>query len=418
MTSFRFLHAADIHLDSPVGGLRDYPLASAHRFRNATREALNRLVDTAIRERAAFLVISGDLYDGNWRDFSTGLYFVSQMGRLHEAGIPVYLLHGNHDAESVITRRLELPSNVRVFAADRPSSFELAELGVALHGQSYPERAVFENLVPRYPEPVPAAFNVGVLHTALAGANGHEPYAPCSLAELVSKGYRYWALGHVHQREVVCERPHVVFPGNLQGRHVREIGPKGASLVTVRDREVAELEHIALDVVRWALVRVDVADAATLGDVTERAGAAIESAVAAGADGRLLLCRVVIEGPTGLHARLLGSREQLLADARAAALGLGEDIAWVETVEVATEPLRAPASNDVPDGLRRLFDNAARDEQFVCAVETDIAELVRRLPHEIRSEPGGAALGAAVNGSVAELIAQLAPELQARTGTN
>ena len=413
MTSFRFLHAADVHLDSPVGGLREYPGASAHRYRAATREAFDRLVETAIRERVAFLVIAGDLYDGDWRDFSTGLYFVAQMGRLREADIPVYLLHGNHDAESVITRRLELPSNVHVFAADRPSTFELDEYRVALHGQSYANRAVLDNLVPGYPGPVADAFNVGVLHTALAGAQGHEPYAPCTLADLLGKGYAYWALGHVHQREVLHEHPHVVFPGNVQGRHIRESGPKGASLVTVRDREVAELEHIALDVVRWALVRVDVADAATLGDVTDRAGAAIESAVQAEADGQLLLCRVLIEGPTDLHAHLLGAREQLLADARAAALGLGEDIAWVEKVVVATEPRRAPASLELADGLRQLFDSATRDEEFVAAVETDIAELVRRLPHQIRSEPGGAALAAAVNGDVAELIARNAPELHA-----
>ena len=183
----------------------------------------------------------------------------------------MYLLHGNHDAESVITKRLDLPPNVHVFGASNPSTFELEEYGVALHGQSYPERAVLDNLVPGYPEPIPRAFNVGVLHSALAGAKGHEPYAPCTLADLVGKGYAYWALGHVHQREVLHEHPHVVFPGNLQGRHIRETGPKGASLVTVRDHEVAEIEHVALDVVRWALVRVDVTDAATPGDVNDRA---------------------------------------------------------------------------------------------------------------------------------------------------
>ena len=414
MTEFRFLHAADVHLDSPVGGLRDYPGASAHRYRAATREAFDRLVETAIRDEVAFVVIAGDLYDGDWKDFSTGLFFVAQMGRLNEAGIPVYLLHGNHDAESVITRRLELPSNVHVFAADRPSTFEVEECGVALHGQSYAERAVLDNLVPGYPGPVAGAFNIGVLHSALAGAQGHEPYAPCTLADLVSKGYGYWALGHVHQREVLHEHPHVVFPGNLQGRHIRETGAKGASLVTARDREVSAIDHLALDVVRWALVRVDVADAATPGDVNEQIRAAIESAVMVDADGPLLLCRVVVEGPTDLHARLLGSREDLLADARAAALGLGEDIAWVEKVVVATEARREPASIELADSLRHLFDAAARDEAFVAALETDLAELVRRLPHEVRSDPGDAALAAAVEGDCAALIARLSPDLYAR----
>ena len=338
MQSFRFLHAADIHLDSPLKGLQGYTGADAERYRTATREAFDRLVETAIDKRVDFLVIAGDLYDGEWRDFSTGLYFVSRMGRLREAGISVYLLYGNHDAESVITRRLELPTNVHVFAADRPSTYVLEDFGVAVHGQSFAERAVVENLVPGYPQPVPGAFNVGVLHTALEGMGDHARYAPCSLADLIGKGYDYWALGHVHQGQVLHEVPHVVFPGNLQGRHVRETGPKGVCLVSVRDHEVAAVEFIALDVVRWSRVQVPVEDVRSLANVHERVRAAIESAVAAEADGRLLVMRLVLVGRTDLHARLAASNEALLAEAQASSLALGEGIAWVEKVEVETRP--------------------------------------------------------------------------------
>ena len=245
VTSFRFLHAADIHLDSPLKGLAGQEESIAERIRTATREALDQLVGIAIEEQVAFLIIAGDLYDGDWRDYNTGLYFIRQMGRLNQAGIPVYLLHGNHDAESQITRRLALPDNVQVFGSRRPESSRIDDLGVVLHGQSFGQRAVIDNLALTYPEPVARAFNIGVLHTGLGGMGGHDDYAPCSLADLVNKGYDYWALGHVHQAAVLHERPHIVFPGNLQGRHVRETGAKGATLVAVESGEVVELATVS-----------------------------------------------------------------------------------------------------------------------------------------------------------------------------
>ena len=129
----------------------------------------------------------------------TGLFFAEQMGLLNQAGIPVFVLHGNHDAESQITRPLALPDNVRVFGARKAQTFQLDKPNVALHGRSFREKAVTDNLVPDYPAPVKGAINIGVLHTALGGMGGHANYAPCSLPELVAKGYDYWALGHVHQ---------------------------------------------------------------------------------------------------------------------------------------------------------------------------------------------------------------------------
>ena len=227
MIPFRFLHAADIHLDSPLIGLSDIEGRVAERIRTAPRAAFELLVEQAIEEEVNFLVIAGDLYDGTWRDYKTGLFFAEQMGRLNQARIPVFLLHGNHDAQSQITRPLVLPDNVNVFGIRKAETFQIEELSVALHGQSFRQAATTDNLVLGYPSPIDGAFNIGVLHTALGGMGEHANYAPCSLAELVAKGYDYWALGHVHQGQVLHEQPHVVFPGNLQGRHVRETGPKG-----------------------------------------------------------------------------------------------------------------------------------------------------------------------------------------------
>ena len=418
MSSFRFLHAADIHLDSPLKGLAGLEGNAAERIRTATREALDRLVGLAIEEQIAFLIIAGDLYDGDWRDYKTGLFFVSQMGRLHEAGIPVYLLYGNHDAESQITRRLTLPDNVRVFGSRKPQSCQIDDLGVVLHGQSFGKRDVTDNLALAYPDPINSAFNIGVLHTGLGGMGRHENYAPCSRNDLVNKGYDYWALGHVHQAQVLNERPHIVFPGNLQGRHVRETGAKGASLVTVEDGEVMDLVTLHSDVVRWSLVPVDMEHATNIGEVVDRVRHAIENAVATLADGRLLACRIELQGRTKIHGQLLAAEDSLIAEARSSALGLGEDTAWVEKVVIATESVMRPATlaerEDAVGELQRMLQEAGSDADLLHAIETDVGEMVRRLPHEVRADVEDMVLKAAIDGDRAALIAAVTPYLSAR----
>lgn len=418
MASFRFLHAADIHLDSPLKGLAGQDGYAAERVRTATREALEQLVSLTIEEQVDFLIIAGDLYDGDWRDYKTGLFFAGQMGRLNASDIPVYLLHGNHDAESQITRRLDLPDNVYVFGTRKPESFAQEDLNVALHGQSFRQRDVTENLVPDYPAPVSGAFNIGVLHTGLGGMGGHANYAPCSLDELVNKGYDYWALGHVHQANVLHEQPHIVFPGNLQGRHVRETGAKGAYLVTVEDGEIVDLKAAPCDVVRWAVLSVPLIDAANMGDVTDSVREALEAAVANQADGRLLACRIRLEGRTEVHAQLIASEDQVLAEARASALGLGDEVAWVEKIAIATEATVDPETlahrEDAIGALQQMLQAATSDEALLSEIEDDIGALVRRLPHEIRADIEDHVLKSAVTGEYGALIGDIAPYLSAR----
>ena len=418
MKSFRFLHTADIHLDSPLKGLAGQEGSAAERVRTAPREALDNLIEFAIEERVAFLVIAGDLYDGDWRDYNTGLYFVRQMGRLNQVGIPVYLLYGNHDAESQITRRLVLPDNVHVFGSRKPYSRKVDDMDVFLHGQSFGQRVVTENLALTYPEPVSSAFNIGVLHTGLGGMGGHENYAPCSLDDLVNKGYDYWALGHVHQAQVLRERPHVVFPGNLQGRHVRETGAKGATLVTVENGEVVELVTVPCDVVRWSVVPVDLVDAAGIGEAVDRIRYSIENAVADFADSRLLVCRVELHGRTEAHGQLMAAGDRLLADARALALGLGDDVAWVEKVVVATAAVGDPEAltrrEDAAGELLRMLREADSDANLRRQIETDIGDFVRGLPHEVRVDTEDRVLRAAMDDDHAALIAEVTPYLSAR----
>ncbi|MBK1732017.1 metallophosphoesterase [Thiococcus pfennigii] len=383
----RFLHTADSHLDSPMRGLEAYEGAPVAALREATRRAFEGLVALALDEQVDFVVIAGDLYDGDWRDFSTGLFFTRQMARLHEADIPVYLIAGNHDAASVLTRRLTLPPNVHAFSTRAPESLTVPGRPVVIHGRGFPHRAVPENLVPDYPAPVPGSLNIGLLHTSLTGAPCHDAYAPCTLRDLTEKGYDYWALGHVHQPQVLARDPWVVFPGNLQGRHIRESGPRGAWLVTVGEgREILAAEHRHLDVVRWARVMVDVAGLADPTELPGRIGEALQAALA-DADGRPLAARVTLTGATARHDQLKRDLPQVRADCLGQAQVVAGDGIWVEEVEVATTP------------LYDLADLAARDEltgivleALHAAGEGDLAlpaeaqEMLRVLPPEIRSD--------------------------------
>src|SRR5262245_22532176 len=203
----KFVHAADLHLDSPLRGLVRYDGAPVERMRAATRHALVNLVDLCLAEDAAFLLLAGDLFDGDWRDYGTGLFFLSEMARLRPAGIHVYLVRGNHDAASHVTRYLKLPEHVHELSWRRPETLVLEDRGVAIHGQSFATRAVTEDLATHYPDAIRDLLNVGLLHTCADGREGHERYAPCSVETLRNKGYDYWALGHVHAREVLARDP-------------------------------------------------------------------------------------------------------------------------------------------------------------------------------------------------------------------
>lgn len=419
MSSFRFLHAADIHLDSPLRGLAGQEGSAAERIRGASREAFEQLVTLALAEEVAFVIIAGDLYDGDWRDYRTGLFFAAQVGRLNAAGIPVFLLYGNHDAESQITRRLSLPPNVRVFGARGPGTFVLDELGVALHGQSFRRRDTRENLVPGYPEPLDCDLNIGVLHTGLGGMGGHENYAPCALEDLLARGYDYWALGHVHQFQVLHEHPHVVFPGNLQGRHIRETGPKGAVLVTMTDGRLSDLAAIPTDVVRWSLVPVAVDPDTEVAGAVNRIRRALEDAVEREADGRLLACRVELRGRTARHDQLVAAEDHLLAEARSIAVGLGVDAAWVERVVVAVRPelgdTGQPARADALGELQRMLEEAYADGELLARLGEDPGQMLQRLPHAVRAGiEADSILGVALEGDQRALIAAVLPHLVAR----
>ena len=266
----KFIHCADIHLDTPLQGLAHYPGAPVDEIRNATRRAFEKVLDTALSEKVDFLVIAGDLYDTGLKSFESALFFNKQMARLNDAGIGVYLLHGNHDAASKLIKQLRPPKNVHIFQANEPQTFTDEELRIAIHGQSFATPEIIDDLASNYPPPVQGLFNIGVLHTNLSGISEHANYAPCSLETLKNKGYQYWALGHVHNRQILCTDPYIVFPGNIQGRHGKEPGEKSCELVTVSDVGTVSIVPISTSVVPWIHVDIDVSGCLTGDDVYER----------------------------------------------------------------------------------------------------------------------------------------------------
>ncbi|HDL00838.1 MAG TPA: DNA repair exonuclease, partial [candidate division Zixibacteria bacterium] len=273
---FKFIHAADVHLDSPLRGLSRYESAPVDSIRGACRRAFENLIDLAIEEKVAFVLLAGDLYDGDWKDYSTGIFLNQQMGRLGQHNISVFTVAGNHDAANRMTKSLDSPSNMTTMSSRKVETIKLDDLGVTIHGQSFETQHVDRNLAAGYAAAENNTFNIGLLHTSLDGREGHAVYAPCSIDDLRSKGYQYWALGHIHKQEFVSKDPWIVFPGCVQGRHIRETGAKGCVLVTVENGIVSEVEKIPFDVLRWTLCSVDLTAVTEVRDVLERVRKAIE----------------------------------------------------------------------------------------------------------------------------------------------
>ncbi len=381
----RIVHAADLHVDSPLCGLERYEGAPVDAIRGATRRALENLVGLCLDEEASLLLLAGDLFDGAWKDYGTGLFFAAQMMRLREVGTHVVLVRGNHDAASEITKHLRHPEHVRELSTKKPETLVFEQAGVAVHGQGFASRAVADDLAARYPARRPDLLNIGLLHTSLTGRPLHDPYAPTTTEVLANKGYDYWALGHVHAREVVSESPWIVFPGNVQGRHANEVGAKGATVVDVDGGRVVTVTPRVLDVVRWARCEVDATGAASADEVVERARTAIAEALR-DADGRVLCARVTVRGRSRAHDAIATNVERWENELRLAAISAGRDGVWIERVRFETAPeVDIGALGERDDALGELWRSireARAEGDALEAVRTALAELRKRLPAE------------------------------------
>lgn len=413
---FRFVHTADVHLDSPLRSLALRDPEIAEMIGNATRQAFERTVELCLVERVDALMIAGDLFDGNLRSMKTAIFFSGQMRRLVDAGIRVFIVRGNHDAESVVTKNLFLPAGVHVFAG-RAQAVPIEGRDIAVHGISFAQRKAPESLVPKFKAPVPGAVNIGLLHTSLGGADGHDDYSPCSVADLTAHGFNYWGLGHVHKRQVHAEgHCVVVMPGIPQGRDINEAGPKSVTLVTVSDGGDISLEERVTSIAQFERVNVDVTDAAEWEDVLARLERALRATREA-TESDHLVARIQFLGRTSLALRLRRDADLLLDDARQVAGACSRTS--IEKLEVDCHPPETPpelAGYDPVLELGDLIANEVKDSDAFRATARDIVlELQSQLPASIRDFLGDSEQ--AIEEMVGRMISEGGDEVLARLKT-
>ncbi|WP_165173059.1 DNA repair exonuclease [Adlercreutzia sp. ZJ242] len=345
-----FIHAADLHIGAPFRGLRALSPEWADRLCEAIPEAYDRLIDAAVARAVDFVVIAGDVFDEARASYADYLRFFKGIERLGEAGIKAYLCTGNHDPYAQWQQDFfALPANATMFAADKPSFalFERAgEPLCVLGGRGYPnkvwpaDRDIAEGLtrasaeVALGPRAVEAPFGVGVLHT---GLNLDPAKAPTSPVRLRAAGFDYWALGHIHQRFVDNpEDPRLVFSGCIQGRDVKETGPRGVSLVTLEEGAPNRVEFIPTASVAWQRYAVDVGECASLPAVADAVMRA-QFAASNTAQCEEMISRITLEGATPLHDVL--ARPGVMEDLRATLNEARPDFFVDALVDKTTRPL-------------------------------------------------------------------------------
>ena len=375
MARLRFIHAADLHLDSPFRGIRnEAPDYVAETLRRATFDAYDNIVGLCLREQVDALLVAGDIYDGADRSLRAQLKFVDGLNRLDAGGVRSFVCHGNHDPLDGWEARLSLPQGCVRFGPEVTAEavFPSEPQRATVHGISYPRREVRENLSPLFDESATGTgFGIGLLHANVGGNPEHDSYAPCSIADLVETGLDYWALGHVHTRQVLRqERPTVVYPGNPQGRNPREIGERGVYLVEVDDYGAVSLDFRPVDVVRWEALEVDIGDLETEQHLLDAINHATASCAEV-ADGRSVVFRLELIGRGPLHGTLRrsGTVEELRERVNEQYAGAARWL-WCERIHA---------------------DTASPVDREQVAQREDFAGDLARLSNDLRSDPAALA---------------------------
>lgn len=277
MKQISFIHAADLHLDSPMVGLKHLPATILSRVRESTFTALGKLIAAAIDHNVDFVILAGDLYDGEDRSLRAQSRFRNEMQKLSQKNIPVYVIHGNHDHLSGSWVNLDMPPNVHFFGSDVEMKVFQTKRGetVHLYGFSYLQRHILDKRIDYYQKQDRADFHIGILHGNEGGKTDHDNYAPFSIKDLLEKEFDYWALGHIHKRTILSETPPIIYPGNLQGRNRKEEGVKGCYLITLNEHE-AKTEFLETSDVLWEEVTVDASSAESFQEILQLCQLTIE----------------------------------------------------------------------------------------------------------------------------------------------
>jgi len=393
MARFKFVHAADLHLDTPFEGIGKVDASISSAIKDASLDAFDSLIDLTIDKRADFLVLAGDLYDGADRGVRAQLRVLRGLKKLSDAGIRTFIIYGNHDPLDGWSAIKSFPEKVTTFLP------ELGEETVVRDGQplavvqgiSYGQNVVTENLSLRFRRTAQDLFHLGILHCNIGASADHPNYSACSLKDLSDAGMDYWALGHIHKRQVLSERnPTVIYPGNLQGRSTKEseLGPKGAYLVQVGDHGVEKTEFYALDKFRFIRVNVDITDIEAFEDLEERLEEEAAQQIATN-QGRALLVRGTLLGRSTFHQDLNPERvADLLKHLRQGSSKMCPTV-WWERLSVETlPPLNIPAIRERGDFSSVMLTFAEQLEADETARNVFLAEAFdllkrKRLPLKI-----------------------------------
>jgi DNA repair exonuclease SbcCD nuclease subunit len=425
MAHYRFVHAADLHLDTPFEGIRRAAPEVQAALVDASLEAWDALVELTLEREALFLLLAGDLYDGARRGLRAQLRFLRGIERLSEAGVRVFAVQGNHDPVgegwSAVRR---WPQGFTLFGSETVTSAAVERDGTRLatvYGISYAERATRDNLALRFRRGPGEGLHIGLLHCNVGGAAAHEPYSPCSVDDLVRARLDYWALGHIHSHRILREGdPWIVYPGNLQGRSPKpsERGAKGAVVVEVEGQRVAGVERVFLDGVRFVALEVDAAGCADLGDLERALWSAAEAARAENAGSALVLRgRLVGRSALGEDLRRAGALSELLSTLRDRSEGLTpwlwwESIASELRAELDREALRS--RDDFSSELLGVSDALAREGEalaiFLDRALSDLPLRERGIDLPALAESDAAALLAEGERRALELLAEASPE--------
>lgn len=315
MTSFRFIHTADLHLDTPFVGMSNIPDQVRRHLQESTFAALDGLVDLAISEGVDFIVISGDIYDASDSSLRAQLRLKEAWDKLGIHGIHVYIIHGNHDPLSSSRQRFAYPDHVTVFGATVESATAVRRRDgqpvAIVSGISYHTSSVTDNTSLQFKRDSSSQlYHIALLHANVDGQEGHDVYSPCSLADLRDSGYDYWALGHIHKRQILSESPWVVYPGNIQGRSIKETGPKGCYLVEVNDNKEATLHFHELDLVRFTMMELNIEGMTSEEQCKDALEDKIET-LRINNGGKMNIVRLNFIGRGPLHSILQSGRESL-----------------------------------------------------------------------------------------------------------
>jgi DNA repair exonuclease SbcCD nuclease subunit len=385
MPSVKFIHTADLHLDTPFKGLSVWNSELSRRLKDATFKSFKRIIDACIERKVDFLVISGDIFDSDNKSLAGHLRFIPELKRLADKGIPTYLVCGNHDPYNHWIKELKLPENVYCFDPEECGYKTFIKGGIPvadIYGMSFGESKITQNLADRYKlSPSPAPVSIAVLHGSVGEPGPHASYAPFTVNDVLDKGFDYWALGHIHKSRVIRDKtPVMIYPGNPQGRDFGETGKKGCYLVTINEGQQPSYEFIPTQIIRFEDVTIDITGVQQAEELDLKIRNACNSVH--DHDGKTnMMLRIALTGRTALHSKLElpGEIEQLTELFNEGQLS-GDSFVWIDSIELNTYPDIDPDelkkepgfTSEVLKVFDRYFLNNESLDSLINSVEKDL----------------------------------------------